>query len=350
MNKRKDQLRSLFGVSETAPETKSATVSPAEAPKRSSSGAVKAMGLSLGALGQEVEDARRLRDSLAAAESVIEVDAGRIERSPYNDRLSSGAQNDEDFAALKESIAANGQQVPVLLRPHPDAEKAAAGYYQTAYGHRRVEAQRQLGRPVRAIVRHLGDDELVMAQGKENAERRNLSFIERAFFAAALVDKGFDRSVVMGAMSVDKTELSRLLQVAGSVPPHIAAHIGPAPKAGRPRWVELGELLAKEAKRVIADSELGSQRFRDAATSDARFQLLYNRLTSKAGAKPEAKSAGARPIRSADGASIAEVQHGDARTVFVIPAKAGAGFAEYLAAELPGLHAAFQRRKDADKS
>ena len=146
MNKRKDQLRSLFGV-ESAPETKSMTPlptpDPTEAPKRSAAGAVRAMGLSLGALSQEIEDARRLRDSLEGAERVIDLDAARIERSPFADRLSSGSSGDEQFDALKRSIAEHGQQVPVLVRPHPDAAKAGEGIYQAAYGHRRIEAARQ---------------------------------------------------------------------------------------------------------------------------------------------------------------------------------------------------------------
>ncbi len=44
-----------------------------------------------------------------------------------------------------------------------------------------LKAVRRLELQVKAIVRKLTDDELVLAQGKENAERRNLSFIERAF-------------------------------------------------------------------------------------------------------------------------------------------------------------------------
>src|SRR5690606_36556655 len=52
---------------------------------------------------------------------------------------------------------------------------------------------------VRAVVRDLSDTELVLAQGKENAERRSLSFIERAFFAKALIDHGFDRATAQAA-------------------------------------------------------------------------------------------------------------------------------------------------------
>jgi ParB family chromosome partitioning protein len=95
---------------------------------------------------------------------VVEIDAALIEPSPFADRLSAGETDDPDFAALKDSIAAHGQQVPVLLRPHADADKAARGLYQAAYGHRRVQAARALGRPVRAVVRTLDDAALALAQ------------------------------------------------------------------------------------------------------------------------------------------------------------------------------------------
>src|SRR5690606_13212495 len=100
---------------------------------------------------------------------------------------------------------------------------------------------------VRAVVRELGDDDLAVAQGKENAERRSLSFIERAFFAKALLDHGFERQTAQAALAVHKSEISRLLQVAEMVPLEIVEALGPAPKVGRPRWLALGELLKKDA-------------------------------------------------------------------------------------------------------
>jgi ParB family transcriptional regulator, chromosome partitioning protein len=41
------------------------------------------------------------------------------------------------------------------------------------------------------------DLERVVAQGKENSERRDLSFIERAAFAIYLEQRGFERSVIL---------------------------------------------------------------------------------------------------------------------------------------------------------
>ena len=145
---------------------------------------------------------------------------------------------------MVESIRLNGQQVPILVRPHPEKQ----GSYQTAYGHRRLRAAARVGKPVQAIVRDLTDVQLVLAQGKENTERRDLSFIERAFFARNLVERGFDRGLVQDALSLDKAEMSRFLQVAAAVPAPIVRAIGPAPKIGRPRWVRLAELLKSETR------------------------------------------------------------------------------------------------------
>lgn len=337
MNTRKNQLRSLFGT--PGPETAPEQPAPAEPQKRTTSAAVKAMGLSLGSLSQDAEEAKRLREVLAAGEQVIEIDTAMLERSPYLDRLSEGAENDEDFVTLKRSISENGQQVPILVRPHPDEEKAARGIYQIAYGHRRAQAARELGKPVRAVVRRLDDSALVLAQGKENAERRGLSFIERAFFARTLLDHGFDRNTAMAALAVHKSEMSRLVQVTDSVPRAIVRAIGPAPKAGRPRWMALGELLEKDAAGLAQD-EITSQGFRD-ADSDTRFQRLFDRLNQSARGRSGGTRAAPkpRPIKDGEGRTIAGLEKAKKAMRLTIPDSAGAGFADYVAQNLPNLHA-----------
>ena len=90
MSKRKDQLKSFFGMENSAPAP--SPVQPVGAPmtsarepvqpKRSSAGAVKAMGLSLGSLSDEVEQARKLREALSHAEQVVEIDTCLLYTSP----------------------------------------------------------------------------------------------------------------------------------------------------------------------------------------------------------------------------------------------------------------------------
>jgi ParB family chromosome partitioning protein len=279
---RKNELKALFAGG-LAPAPSSPVPKPAPEPEqkataqvpRSSSGAIKAMGLSLGSIAKDAEEVRILRQALSEGERVISVPPQQIEASFVEDRLQIADRDDEDFAALVESIRASGQQVPVLLRPHPTKE----GFYQTAYGHRRIRAAQRIGIAVKAVVRPLSDDELVLAQGKENAERRNLSFIERAVFARNLSNRGFDRKVIGEALSVQKSELSRLMQVVESVPDRYVRLIGAAPKAGRDRWMKLGELLQRPERQAEADAVVGDGRFLN-ADSDERFQLVFDRLSA----------------------------------------------------------------------
>ena len=308
--KRRDELKALFTGrpgGPVAPETKSAepvtAAEPAAAnrapePQRAASGAVRAMGLSLGSLARDAEEARNLRLAFEEGERIVELDCALVSSSFVEDRFARG-ETDGEFAGLVESIRESGQQVPILVRPHPDKP----GHFQTAYGHRRLAAVRSLDRKVKAIVRPLTDDELVLAQGKENAERRDLTFIERAFFARALVQRGFARKVVEDALGVQKSEVSRLLQVADSIPLHIARDIGPAPKVGRERWMALGAIFtARPAAEEIASDEAGSQRFRTAETN-RRFQMLFDRLSRKQKPKPDR----GEPLSGRDGRAFGKV-------------------------------------------
>ena len=241
----------------------------ASAPVARPAGAVKAMNLGLQRLSDEASAAKSLRATLAGAEHVIEIAPSEIEFSFVRDRLP--VESDQSFASLKAQIAAQGQQVPILVRPHPEDPRR----YQVAYGHRRLRAAAELGRPVKAIVRKLTDDELVIAQGQENGERRDLSFIERALFASVLEKRDFDRNTITAALGVDKPELSRLLGVVAAIDAEIIQAIGPAPKVGRPRWLTLAAKAsdpeaAKTAKRVVAADGFA------AIETNARFAAVYS--------------------------------------------------------------------------
>ncbi|KQT69089.1 MULTISPECIES: plasmid partitioning protein RepB [unclassified Aureimonas] len=356
MSKRKDELRALLmgGAVPEAPAGEapkvedpkaaegvaepSATPAKAPAPERATSGAVRAMGLALGSLRSGAEEAKALRENLARGEHVVELDPALIEPAFLADRLSPAGEGDESFEALKASIAEGGQEVPVLVRPHPDAAKAKAGYFQAAYGHRRIAATRALGLKVRAVVRSLTDEALVLAQGKENSERRDLSFIERALFCRAMVERGFERRVAQAALGLHKAEMTRLLQVAEMIPLHIAQAIGPAPRAGRPRWMDLAEQLqASEANQVKAQDEMGLERFRK-ASSDERFTLMLSRMTAKPSGRAETEA-----LSLPGGERLAQIKRTRRGTAIEFGER---DFADYVAAELPALHAAYRAARE----
>ncbi|MBP1849574.1 plasmid partitioning protein RepB [Rhizobium halophytocola] len=319
-----------------APEA-AARPAPPAAP-RAASGAVKAMGLSLGSITREAEEARALRQALEEGERIVSLETDRIDGSFVSDRLSKGATDDPDFETLVESIRESGQQVPILVRPHPEK----TGRFQVAYGHRRLQASVRLGQPVKAIVRALSDDDLVLAQGKENAERRNLSFIERALFAAALVERGFDRKLIGEALAVQKSELSRLLQVADSVPHHFARAIGPAPKTGRERWMALGEVFTKGGEGALAKAyqETDSAPFLKADT-DQRFKMLFDRLNRRwVRPKPADET-----ILGADGMLLARINRKGKAAKIEFVADTDPEFIEAISKLIVEEHARFAKAK-----
>ena len=223
-------------------------------------GPVRAMSLSLNRMD---EDRRVLQEALARGETVVDIDPRLIDPSFVRDRIDHHGDSFDDF---KRVIEERGQEVPILVRPHPDHP----GRYQVAYGHRRLRALRELGRHVRAVVRALDDAQLVVAQGLENSARQDLTYIEKALFACRLEDRGFERSVIIDALSTDKGELSKLIAVARAIPESIVNRIGPAPKAGRRRWLALAEqmkkpLVAREVEEAVMEEAFAS------LDSDARF-------------------------------------------------------------------------------
>lgn len=319
--KGRDALRELLGAGK--PEAAS---SPP--PAHRSTGTVKAMNLGLQRLSEEAAAAKALRATLANSAQVVELDAARVDDSFVADRLS--PESDPGFAGLKAAIATHGQQVPILVRPHPDDPAR----YQAAYGHRRLRAARELGRSIKAVVKTLTDAELVVAQGQENSERTDLSFIERALFASHLERRGFDRDTMTAALGVDKPELSRLLSVAGGIDRDIVQAIGPAPKVGRPRWLALVERLAEPSFLELARAIIASETFA-AADSNARFNLV---LAAKAGPNARGKEA----LRTALGRDVAWVEHTSKGIRLVSEDRA---FVAFLDQRLPDLLREFESRE-----
>jgi ParB family chromosome partitioning protein len=324
MMKRKEALREML-----APITDRPAPDSYSSKRPVKPGSLKAMGLSLRSLTDEAAEAEALRARMENGDLVIDIDPQLIAPSFISDRLLDGGN--ANLADLEASIAETGQQVPILVRPMPGEE----GRYQVAYGHRRVEVCRRLRRPVKAIVRPLTDQELVTAQGKENLEREDLSFIERALFAARLEDRGFDRSVLMAALGVHKGNLSTMISVARAVPEELIIAIGPAPKIGRPRWEQLVELLrnrTNEWKALVEASDL------DAMSSDARFARVLKALSPKT--EPEMS----RFVKDAKGQPVAQFEQTRDRVRLTIDNRSTAAFGAYLIDHLPEIYAAYQRR------
>jgi ParB family chromosome partitioning protein len=302
-------------------------------PARVRSGAIAAMGASL----QQLTD---IRDQVESGSAIVELDTALIEGSFVSDRMADAT--DASIDALAESIRESGQQVPILVRPHPDDRNR----YQIAFGHRRVRAAARLGIKIRAVVRDLSDQELVVAQGKENLDRRDLSFIEKAFFALHLEALDFDRAVIMQALSTDKSDLSRYIAVAKAIPEAIARAIGPAPKAGRARWIALSEALASATARKAAEKAIAEPAFAGLDT-DSRFSRVLSAATKKPAAETaRPDGAGGQMISTVSGRKVAKVNHTGRDLKISVDKGFDAEFAAYLVEQLPVLAEAYAKARE----
>jgi len=357
---RKSMLQGLMAAPEAspeadrAPEEKLTAVNAATRPRNTArSGAVGAISSAVSAL---------------RANGVLELDPATIHAGGLEDRLEDAP---EDDAALRRSIAAHGQQVPILVRPHPER----TGEWQIVYGRRRLAALRELGLTAKALVRDLDDAALVIAQGQENSARRDLTFIEKTSFADHMRAAGYDRAAICEALSVDKTVVSRMLSLADRLPRPLIEAIGAAHGVGRPRWLELADLLeraearglttvadlvadlavafartpARTPARVPAEPLADTDDGRPAVAPPARFEtalaLLDRALAG--GREPAPRRPAPVEILGEDGRRLARARR-SARGLTLALAPSD-GFEDWLVSRLPALHAAW-REETADEA
>jgi ParB family chromosome partitioning protein len=318
-------------LEESAPHRSRPLLGMERAIKQSS--AVGAISQSLGGISERVKRAEDIERKLIEGQVIVELDPALVDNSFVQDRMdATAAQN----AAFREIILQHGQNVPILVRPKSSGPER----YEVAFGHRRLRAARELGIKVRAVVRSLTDEELVVAQGQENSGRTDLTFIERARFAARLEDRKFSREVIMSALNVDKAALSRLIAVATRIPAAVIEAIGPAPAYGRVRWQELMESLEEEGARARA-LEIAAGPALAALETDARFETLMRSL--------RAQSARGRPETwvSDDGTRAARISRAGKKLMLVFDDRAAPRFGDFIRQRLGSLYAEYKAENSA---
>ncbi|EUB98270.1 plasmid partitioning protein RepB [Rhizobium sp. CF080] len=334
---RNQRMKSLFGNVDPdalAKQPPLPSSSPDTDKRRVGSSAVKSMDRAFVSIEEEN---KRLHDQLLSSESIIELDPDRVIPSFVNDRLD--IDGDRTFQAFVDGIKEAGQKIPILVRPLA----GKPGHYQAAYGHRRLRACQILRRPVKAIVRELSDEELVVSQGIENSERLNLSFIEQARFALTLKDQGYSRETISDALGRKEGQrlayISILTNTAVLIPDDLIRLIGPAPSIGRPKWEKLGSLignraLSTEQKKVV--DELSSSAAWAEVDSDRRFALVVDALDSRV------KQATELTQIEVAGGRIITAKRTDTATRISIPEDQMPGLSAWLLQRLPDLVEEFQ--------
>lgn len=280
-----------------------------------------------------------------ASNAVREISVDAIEEIGPKDRLTF---TDADVSTLAESIKAHGQQVPIMVRPI--AQKP--GHYRIVYGRRRLRALRSLDIPAKALVRSLSDEEAILAQGQENTQRLDPSFIEKALFAADLAEGGYEQAIVLDALAVDKPMLSRMTKVARSIPKSVIESIGSAHGIGRRRWEELADQLRNnhiDVDELTATLEIGS-----AKNSEERFGLISKAVaqTLKLKNSDALTLSPTLSIKLRDGTALAEVKETARALTFKLSKTETPEFAQWMRnnaeAELKRLYEAWQSEQKSD--
>lgn len=321
---RKDAINNLFLKRPPTPPAVPKTPASKDG-ERVRTGAISAMGASLQELSDTAKQATLLRQQITDGE--IWLETSKIVGSRITDRIP--VDVDPKFDELVETIREHGQQVPILVRPY----RETPGKFEVAYGRRRIRAADILQRPVLAIIRDLTDRELIIAQGRENSERTDLSFIEKAFFAKNLEDDGCDRATIVAALATDKSDISRYIAVARRVPEDLVKRIGPAPRMGRARWLALADLLEARSAHPSADQVL-AEPFIKKADSDARFQAVLRALQGKSRRRSADNS---QVWKTPQGKRAARIETRDGKTSLIFEEKVVPAFATFVSARLDNL-------------
>lgn len=201
-------------------------------------------------------------------DSVVSLDPAKVDRSPYQDRFEGDDEAETEIETLKISISAEGQKIPVLVRPHPTRN----GHYQLAYGHRRLaaiksimaEAERPESVKIRAYVRELTDRQLIEEQALENGPRENLTWIEQAMWAVQLKEAGLSHRAICPVLGLSEAAVSHLFRVTSVVPSDIIYSIGRAKSVGRPKWTALADLLKDKSKNEAVRKVVRTNEFQKA--------------------------------------------------------------------------------------
>lgn len=331
MSKRKS-IVSAFGDIRSTEGARSpdATDMPADDKPKTNRVAAGIIGTTQRTLTQIREERDALLDQVANSSRVVELEPSLIDASPFRDRLPD--DDDSEFESFKTSIFEEGQKVPITVRRHGDAQDR----FQVVYGHRRLRALKMLERPVLAIIADYSDRDLVIAQGIENANRQDLSWIEKALFAEEMQSAGIKPKDIKAALGIDDAEVSKLRSVLKGIPKPTIEMIGRAPSIGRPRWLELAASikgrsdLSKIEKTLSADKVLKM-------TSDERFLAALVSLTAAGSTRAPHKQA------SLDLGEVGSMTVGAKSVKISLEKKHSEGFSKFLETEIGELVERYKR-------
>jgi ParB/RepB/Spo0J family partition protein len=141
---------------------------------------------------------------------VLRIPLGEIDRADTRFRFRAVVRVPD----LLRSLSAFGQQVPAIVRPHPDERRGFR--YQLISGFRRVEALTELGHEtVDAVVREdlVDDDDAFRTSVLENVARKTYSDIDRASIIRRVQEQGRRTDEVANLMDLSRRQVHNLLSL-----------------------------------------------------------------------------------------------------------------------------------------
>jgi ParB family chromosome partitioning protein len=298
-------------------------------------GATRSMMISI---DEMAENAKKM----IAGEAIVGLDPDLIDGSFVPDRIEG---DDDDYVLLRGAIKQQGQATPILVRPHPERE----GRYMIVFGHRRARVAKELGIPVRAVVKNLEDIAHIIAQGQENTARANLSFIEKAMFAKKLLAMGQSKDTIKSALTVDDTLLSRMLSVAVTIPSAVVEAIGTARTVGRDRWEDLKKLVTHPASAERAKEIVQSEEFKSMDVAD-RFNHLVGQLKVARVAPRKPQQYASASWEPEDRMVEAIYRHTGKIFTLSLKSKDAGGFGQFISSNLESLYRAFKESSVRNKT
>lgn len=246
----------------------------------------------------EADMMRRLAEE---GRAVYEVDPDLVDPSPHRDRVDLSFQ-DEAFVSLRESILANGQEIPILCYKEDRR-------YVAIWGHRRLEACRQLGRKVRILVTEQGDlKDRLRRMVRENEDREPVSTFERGLNAARWREEGiFEVHEIANLFKIKQGTVYELIKLA-SIPENVLVHIGDPRKLTLNVGARLARAVSGASEGAVASALRNAGHV--SGDANARAKAIIDTLHSSDGQKDEStavEKAGLKKVISPRGVPIGSI-------------------------------------------
>ena len=229
----------------------------------------RGLGRGLSALLDEAETASAADQKRAVGTAELPIDL--IHRNPDQPRR---RFSDDELDELAASIRERGVLQPILVRKRPNGEDG----YQIVAGERRWRAAQRAGlRMVPALVRDLGDSEVMEIALIENLQREDLRPLEEAHAYQSIIERfGHTQEALADIVGKSRSHIANTLRLR-RLPPSVQS------------LLEDGSLTAGHARALldVPGADALAREIVDRGLNVRQTEALARRGPARAGRKPK---------------------------------------------------------------